>query len=78
MPGVGPERGRNVFHSNIGTEGKREGGLLSLFSMETMEGACFTGGLISIWGPPHQSEHDCTLWHMAGGSVLIEGRERRS
>lgn len=78
MPGVGPERGKNVFHSDIGTEGKREGRLLSLFSMEIIKGSCLTGGLISIWGPPHQSEHDCTLWHVAGGSVPIEGRKRGS
>lgn len=32
--------------------------LWSPFSMGTIEGPCLTGGLRSIWGPPHPSEHD--------------------
>ena len=34
------------------------GGLLLPFSMGTVEQACLTGGLISIWGPTHPSDHD--------------------
>lgn len=36
------------------------------FSMGTMEGACLTGGPLSIWGPPNQNEHDGAQWLVAG------------
>ena len=57
VPRFGPETWRDVFDSEAGTEGGG-GGLLLPFSMGTVEQACLTGGLISIWGPTHPSDHD--------------------
>lgn len=48
------------------------------FSMGTVEGACLTGGLVSIRGPPHPCGHDGAVWPCGRRLSSHAGRARMS